>query len=243
MGKIAFLFAGQGGQDGPTADVQPAIFNESIKHAMGLKIKPDCVAGFSLGEITALHFAGVLDGEQLVKVRANAMQECCDKASGTMVAVIRLSKTLDFKGAWPVNFNSPDQTVYSMTSELTDKFIEHVTSQGGRSIKLKVSGAFHCPLMEDASKKVTEFLQGVALSKHSVPVYSNMTARPYLGDFKNLIAKQVTNPVQWQQTIENMIADGVDTFVECGPGRVLSGLVKKISEGKDIKIQHAEDLL
>ena len=238
MGKVAFLFAGQGGQDGRTADVQPAIFRESLAQARALKIVPDCVAGFSLGEITALVFAGVL-GEEIVEVRATAMQECCDKMNGAMVAVVRLGKVVDFPGAWAVNFNSPEQIVYSMDAGVVDEFSKKVASLGGRAIKLSVSGAFHSPHMKGASEKVAEFLKGVELGKPKMPIYSNVTAQPHID--KDLISKQIISPVLWQQTIENMIADGVDAFIECGPGNVLSGLVRKIND--KVTVKKAEELL
>jgi [acyl-carrier-protein] S-malonyltransferase len=249
VGEIAFLFAGQGGQDGPTSQVQPAIVAESLEHARALVekgIKPDVLAGFSLGEITALRFAGVFTDNEIVKVRAGAMQDCCEKTNGTMVAVVRLDKIVEFKGAWPVNFNSPEQIVYSMDAGIVDDFIAEVGRQGGRAIKLKVSGAFHSSLMKDASEKVARYLESIELNEPQIPVYSNITAKPYQGDAKFLIANQIISPVQWQKTIENMITDGVDTFIECGPGNVLCGLVTKIAQNRGvldkIKIHKAEEM-
>ena len=227
-----------------------AIFKESLVQAQALAkkgYKPDCLAGFSLGEITALAFAGVFADDEIVKVRATAMQECCEQTNGTMIAVLRLERVIDFTGAYPVNFNSPEQIVYSMDAGKANAFIAEVAEKGGRAVRLKVAGAFHSPHMQDATDKVAAYLANIELGKPKIPVYSNITAQPYHGDYKLLISKQISNPVKWQQTIENMLADGVDTFIECGPGNVLCGLVKKIAEARGvadkIKIQKAEDLL
>lgn len=284
MDKIAFLFAGQGSQhigmgadffagqtggvydlmrDGPmeelnkTVNAQSAIYLHDLTVAEELRnrgIVPHCVAGFSLGEIPALVFAGVMssdDGFAFVNVRGRAMQEACEKNGGTMVAVMRLGADAikkiakQFNNVWPVNFNNPEQTVCACSLDSADAFSEEVTKQGGRTIRLKVSGAFHCPYMDGASKDVSRFLESVKLNKCSIPLYSNLTAKIYDKDYKELISKQVNNPVLWQQIIENMIIDGATTFIEVGPGNVLSGLVKKITDGKgfsNIKILGASDI-
>jgi len=272
MSKTAFIFAGQGSQHvgmwkggekgaiydlmraGPeeelnkTVNAQQAVFLLGLQHAKALSIKPDVLAGFSLGEITALCYAGVID-DSIIKVRGEAMQKCFDKKGGAMIAVLRLAPEKvkeickQFKEVWPVNFNSPDQTVCACASAETDKFAASIEAAGGRTIRLKVSGAAHCPYLNEASKEVADYLSKTKLNKPKLPVYSNVTGKPY-GDY-SLISKQITSPVLWQQSIENMIADGVTTFVECGPGRVLCGLVKKIAEAKgvEVKILKAEDLI
>lgn len=258
--KIAFLFPGQGAQfvgmgtdffrgksggiydvmrDGPMEELnktkfaQEAIFLHSLAAAEALSgrgVVPDCVAGFSLGEITALHFTESLDCTELLKVRAEAMQKCCETNPGMMVAVLRLNRVVEFDKTWAVNFNSPDQIVYSCCAPVVDEFIAEVVKQGGRAVQLKVSGAFHSPLMNTASGALREFLVSKSLGNPSVPVYSNVTAG--ILDKKELISEQVKSPVLWRQTVENMLDDGVRTFIEVGPGQVLAGLVKKIVDDK-----------
>ncbi|KAI4454083.1 3-oxoacyl-(acyl-carrier-protein) reductase [Holotrichia oblita] len=255
------LFAGKSGgiydlmKNGPaeelnkTLNAQQAIFLHGLAEAEALKrkgIKADCAAGLSLGEITALAFAGVLKDDGFVRVRAEAMQACCEKNRGAMLAVIKLSpeKVISlckqFKEVWPVNFNSPEQTVCSCSADIVDAFSDAVASAGGRALKVKANGAFHSPHMNEASKTVAEYLTSIKLGKPEIPVFSNVTARPF--DNSALISKQISSPVLWQQIIENMIKDGVDSFIECGPGTVLSGLVKKIA-GENVQIQKAEELL
>ena len=285
MDKIAFLFAGQGsqyigmgadfftGHSGGIYDVmrsgleedlnktinaQPAVYLHDLAVAEALRkrgIVPSCVAGFSLGEIPALVFAGVMnskDGLSVVNIRAKAMQEACDKHKGAMVAVMRLGVDVimeiagQFKDVWLANFNSPDQVVCACSIESADVFSDAVIKQGGRAIKLKVSGAFHCPYMNDASEKFLKALYEVNFNGCSIPLYSNFTAKLYdAADTKELASKQINNPVLWQQIIENMLLYGVTTFVEVGPGKVLSGLVKKIADNKGIlnaKILSASDM-
>lgn len=278
MGKVAFLFAGQGSQyvgmgdklfagksggiydvmrNGPaeelnkTINAQQAIFIHGLAEARALYdkgIKADCAAGFSLGELTALAFTGVIkNNDGLVKVRAEAMQQCCEKNRGVMIAVMRLPSEKvtelcsQFDNVWAVNFNSAEQTVCSCDVNAADEFVKAVAAAGGRTIVLKTSGAFHSPHMDKASLIVAQYLCGVELGVPSIPVYCNLTALPFFNSAE-LIYKQINNPVLWQKTIENMIKAGVDTFIECGPGNVLSGLVKKIA-GESVKIQKAEELL
>ena len=115
--------------------------------------------------------------------------------------------------------------------------------QKGKAVALAVSGAFHSPFMESASTGLAEYLDGKELNAPEIPVYANATAQPYEGDYKSLITRQVKNPVLWQKTVENLAAQGVDTFIECGPGKTLTGLVKKINpELKAYKLENKEDL-
>ena len=156
-----------------------------------------------------------------------------------MFAVIKLTaeqvesicNTMD--GAYPVNYNSPGQTVVACTESVADKLQQAVLDQGGKSIKLATSGAFHSPLMDEASKSVANYLENEELGAMQIPLYSNVTAQIYDSP-KELLAKQVNHPVLWQKTIENMISDGFDTFIEVGPGKTLSGLIKKIDPNVNI---------
>ncbi len=276
MGKIAFVFAGQGaqavgmGQDlsahsaaaravfalsaphrdiafsGPkealdqTQNTQPCLFLMDLACARALQeagICPDGAAGFSLGEVAAVAFCDLLsdaDAFSLVCARARAMQSCAERHSGAMFAVVRLDAaqvqdicaTLD--GAYAVNFNCPGQTVVACTLDAADGLKDAVRAAGGRALPLAVSGPFHTPLMADAADALAAHIASLHFSAPSVPLYANATAEPY-GDPAALLPRQVCSPVLWQATIERMIADGFDTFVEVGPGRVLSGLIEKIN--------------
>jgi [acyl-carrier-protein] S-malonyltransferase len=239
-----------------TVNSQCAIFAHDLAVANvlhGRGIMPDCVAGFSLGELPALCFAGAFDmgtGFALVDKRANFMQAAADKNGGAMAAVVKIPTgrvieiAKDFKDVWCVNFNSPEQTVVSASAAVIDDFCTAVTAAGGRAIRLQVSGAFHSPYMREAAEKFRAVVDGAHILDTLIPVYANVTAVPYDGEFEELMSEQICSPVLWQNTIENMIADGVTTFIEVGPGRVLSGLVKKIAESlgrTDIKILNASD--
>jgi len=276
MGKIAFVFPGQGAQRaGMGADIvkhseaarrvieslgsdaydlihtatdaellltvntQPALFAVGLACAEALTergVRAEAVAGFSLGEVTAATFCGLMDtwtAYGFVKTRAAAMQACAEANPGGMFAVIKLSAEdtenlcAQIDGVWPANYNYPGQTVVSCTEEAAALFAKAVTECGGKTVKLAVNGAFHSPLMVNASDAAAEYLRGVTFNESRIPLYANVTAMPY-GDAADLLARQITSPVLWQRTIENMVKDGCDTFIETGPGAVLSGLIKKI---------------
>ena len=185
------------------------------------------------------------DAYQFVTVRASAMHACTLKNPGTMLAVIGLSNEQviqichDIPGANPANFNGPNQVVIACTLESLSACIESVALHNGKAIRLAVSGAFHGPLMDNASAKLQQYLENVTFSEMKIPLYANATARVY-DDPKTLLAQQVNNPVRWMETIENMIEDGFDTFIETGPGKTLTGLIKKIS--KEVKTYNVYDI-
>ena len=228
-----------------TKVTQPAIFLHSVILAktMGDDFNPDMVAGHSLGEFSALVAAGALsfeDGLRLVSARAQAMQKACEKTPSTMAAVLALpdAKVEELCASVtegvvvPANYNCPGQIVISGSIEGVDAACAKMLEAGAkRALKLKVGGAFHSPLMEPARAELADAIAHTDFHAPKCPVYQNVNADPQTDPEtikKNLIA-QLTAPVRWTQTIQNMIAAGADTFVEVGPGAVLQGLVKKIS--------------
>ena len=228
-----------------TKVTQPAIFLHSVILAktMGDDFNPDMVAGHSLGEFSALVAAGALsfeDGLRLVSARAQAMQKACEKTPSTMAAVLALpdAKVEELCASVtggvvvPANYNCPGQIVISGSIEGVDAACAKMLEAGAkRALKLKVGGAVHSPLMEPARAELADAIAHTDFHAPKCPVYQNVNAEPQTDPEtikKNLIA-QLTAPVRWTQTIQNMIAAGADTFVEVGPGAVLQGLVKKIS--------------
>lgn len=228
-----------------TKVTQPAIFLHSVILAktMGDDFNPDMVAGHSLGEFSALVAAGALsfeDGLRLVSARAQAMQKACEKTPSTMAAVLALpdAKVEELCASVtegvvvPANYNCPGQIVISGSIEGVDAACAKMLEAGAkRALKLKVGGAFHSPLMEPARAELADAIAHTDFHAPKCPVYQNVNAEPQTDPEtikKNLIA-QLTAPVRWTQTTQNMIAAGADTFVEVGPGAVLQGLVKKIS--------------
>ncbi|WP_410085419.1 ACP S-malonyltransferase [Barnesiella intestinihominis] len=228
-----------------TKVTQPAIFLHSVILAktMGDDFNPDMVAGHSLGEFSALVAAGALsfeDGLRLVSARAQAMQKACEKTPSTMAAVLALpdAKVEELCASVtegvvvPANYNCPGQIVISGSIEGVDAACAKMLEAGAkRALKLKVGGAFHSPLMEPARAELADAIAHTDFHAPKCPVYQNVNAEPQTDPEtikKNLIA-QLTAPVRWTQTIQNMIAAGADTFIEVGPGAVLQGLVKKIS--------------
>ena len=228
-----------------TKVTQPAIFLHSVILAktMGDDFNPDMVAGHSLGEFSALVAAGALsfeDGLRLVSARAQAMQKACEKTPSTMAAVLalpdarveELCASVTEGVVVPANYNCPGQIVISGSIEGVDAACAKMLEAGAkRALKLKVGGAFHSPLMEPARAELADAIAHTDFHAPKCPVYQNVNAEPQTDPEtikKNLIA-QLTAPVRWTQTVQNMIAAGADTFVEVGPGAVLQGLVKKIS--------------
>ena len=223
-----------------TQNTQPCLFAVDYAIAKAVAqagIPVDAVAGFSLGEIPALAFAGVLDLEQafaLVCRRAAVMQQAAEQYPGGMQAILK----------FPVNYNSPEQTAVAGNPEQLQAFAADVKAAGGRAVPLAVSGAFHSPYMNSAAEALADYVQTVTIQEGTCAVYANYTAQPYTtATARALIAKQVNHPVQWVKTIEQMLADGVDCFIEVGPGKTLSGLVKKITTDAQVyKVENLDDL-
>jgi [acyl-carrier-protein] S-malonyltransferase len=237
------MFAGTDEDLRQTAVTQPAIFLHSVilAKSLGADFKPDMTAGHSLGEFSALVAAGALsfeDGLRLVAARAQAMQKACELKPSTMAAVLALpdEKVEEIcAGIQGVvvcaNYNCPGQIVISGEVEAIDAACEQLLAAGAkRALKLKVGGAFHSPCMEPARAELAEAIKNTNFSTPLCPVYQNVDAKPHTDPEEikaNLIA-QLTAPVRWTHSVQNMIADGATEFVELGPGKVLQGLVSKI---------------
>jgi [acyl-carrier-protein] S-malonyltransferase len=222
---------------------QPAIFLHSVILASTIEdFKPDMVAGHSLGEFSALVVAGALsfeDGLKLVSQRADAMQRACEINPSTMAAILNLEDKIvenicaGIDGVVvAANYNCPGQLVISGSIEAVTEACELMKAAGAkRALILPVGGAFHSPLMEPAREELAKAIENTAFSTPTCPIYQNVNAQPS-NDIEtikaNLIA-QLTAPVRWTQSVQNMVADGATIFIECGPGKVLQGLVKKIA--------------
>lgn len=226
-----------------TKNTQPAIFLHSV--ALWYLLKPkdaSMVAGHSLGEYSALVAAEAIsfsDAITLVRLRGELMQKAGIESPGTMAAIVGLDpKTVDeitqkaseAGVVQPANFNSPGQIVISGSVQGVRKAMEFAKERGAKLVKeLVVSGAFHSPLMQSAKDKLKEALDKTEFHDAKVPVYANVTARPVqkANEIRNLLFRQVTSPVRWEESVMNMAADGATKFIEVGPGKVLQGLVKR----------------
>lgn len=237
--------------DGPQDELnksnhaQLGIFVASVAAFRALEIKqPDLeyqlLAGHSLGEWTALHIAGVVGFEDTIRIlraRGEAMQAACEANPGAMLAVMGIDgddlvKISAEAGCYVANFNSLGQTVLSGTAASIDKAEELMKAAGAkRAIRLPVAGGFHSPLMQPAADIMTAFLANIEFAEEKVPVLSNVTAQPHgHASVKDDMVKQITSSVQWVSIIQWMAANGVEEIVECGPGKVLAGLIKRIDK-------------
>lgn len=291
MGKIAFVFPGQGAQavgmgkdvydaqpksrevfeegdkvlgfalsqlvfTGPeselkqTVNTQPALLTTSIAYyraMLDMGAKPDYVAGHSLGEYSALVVAGVLsysDAVRLVRLRGQFMEEAVPGGQGAMAAVLGADRdalnelcrliTAESGLVELANINCPGQIVVSGSEAGVSAVVQRVKEAGGkRAIPLEVSGPFHCSLMKSAADRLAAELQQITLNKPTVPVVMNVTAAPVTDpeEIRELLVRQVYSPVLWHDSVDYLIAHGVDTIVEIGSGTVLTGLVRKIDKG------------
>ncbi len=291
MGKIAFVFSGQGSQysgmgrelyenssaaakvfdeaealmpgvkalcfEGSkeelslTVNTQPCMYCVDLAAAQALRergIAADYTAGFSLGEIPALVFSGILNNEEgfrLVCLRGRYMNDAAEETQGAMAACVKLpNETVEkiaagYKRIYPVNYNCPGQLVVAGAKDELPDFCADIKAAGGRAIPLAVSGGFHSPFMNTAADRLYDHMEKMSFKAPEIPLYSNYTAEIYGDNPAQLLKEQIRNPVRWQKIVENMIENGVDVFVEVGPGKTLSGLISKIN--KDVRVLGVED--
>ncbi len=234
-----------------TTNTQPAIYAVSLAIHQALNLVPDYLAGFSLGQYSALAASGVFsikEGARLLKLRGQFMQEA--SPNGQMGAILGLdcqtvkeivAEVHDYVAV--ANINCPLQVVVSGTQKGVNRVLEIAKQQGAkRTVKLEVSGAFHCNLMEIAALKLKKVLDETELGNLGIPVIGNETAKE-IDDVKTSLLTQLTSPVLWQESIEYLAQKGIKRFIEVGPGKVLSGLIKKIDNSLEvINIEVPEDL-
>lgn len=240
------MFEGTDEELKQTSITQPAIFIHSVIAAFILQdFDPEAVAGHSLGEFSALVAAGVLsfeDGLLLVQARANAMQAACDGEPSSMAAILKLDDEIIERickevsadlgeVVVPANYNTTGQVVISGAEKAVDEAMERMTAAGAlKVVKLNVNGAFHSPFMESARADLAAQIEEAFFNEPVCPIYQNVCAEA-ITDVNvikvNLIA-QLTSPVKWTQTIQKMKADGIEIFEELGPGKVLTGLIRKV---------------
>ena len=246
---LEYMFHGSEADLKQTKVTQPAVFLHSVVLArLYPDFKPDMVAGHSLGEFSALVANGALsfeDGLKLVLARALAMQEACELKPSTMAAIIGLPDSTveevcqQTEGiVVPANYNSHGQIVISGELEAVNAACEALKAKGAkRALPLKVGGAFHSPLMEPARVKLAKSIEATPFHKPSCPIYQNVDAKPHTdqGQIKANLLLQLTHPVRWTQIVENMHADGCNSFIELGPGKVLQGLIGRTIRGADVK--------
>ena len=280
MGKIAFVFSGQGAQkagmgkdfyeknetvknlfDGAeeirkgtlaqcfegtaeelkeTRNTQPCLYLADLAAAIALSesgIIPDGVAGFSLGEIPALAFAGAfshLAGFQIACARGKAMAKAAAEHPASMLAVMKLDNAKieeickNFKQVYPVNYNAPGQLVVAGAKEEMEDFNKAIREAGGRGMPVAVGGGFHSPFMDEAAKAFAAEIEKFAIKQPELSVYSNFTTKPYGENVTELMVNQINHSLRWQECVERMAEDGFDIFIEVGVGDTLKKLIKRI---------------
>lgn len=255
-GILDVCFEGSADELKKTDITQPCLFLVDLACARAVeacKIQVSAAAGFSLGEIAAAAFAGVFSDEtafKLVCYRGEVMAECADEYPGSMAAVLKLDRNAveaaarEFDGVYPVNYNCPGQIVVSGTGEWLDSFSARVKELGGRTVKLAVGGPFHTPYMAKASDGLGNFLSDIKAFSPRIDLYSNLTGELYPDgetDIKDVIKKQASSSVLWEDIIRNMFDRGIDTFIEVGAGKTLSGFVSRTLS--DVCILNAGDTI
>ncbi len=243
---MKIMFEGSAEDLKKTEVTQPAIYIHSVIKAKVLGIQPELVAGHSLGEFSALAAIGVFsfeDGLKLVAKRATAMQAATEQTEGTMAAVLGLEDTIveevceGIENVVPANYNCPGQLVISGAVRGIHDACEILKEKGAkRALVLPVGGAFHSPLMQPAREELAKAIENTVFHDAVCPVYQNVptTAITSSEEIKKNLIAQLTAPVKWTQSVQNMILDGANTFSEVGPGKVLQGLIKKINREVDV---------
>ncbi|MBT1687920.1 ACP S-malonyltransferase [Dawidia soli] len=244
------MFEGTADEQKQTNVTQPAIFLHSVAIALTSDaFHPDMVAGHSLGEFSALVANKALsfeDGLQLVSKRAAAMQHACELKPSTMAAILALEDkvvedicaSIEGEIVVAANYNCPGQLVISGSSKGIDLACEKLRAAGAKhAMHLQVGGAFHSPLMEPAREELAAAIEATTFNKPICPVYQNATAAPAIeiAEIKKNLIAQLTAPVRWTQSVQHMVKDGATSFIECGPKKVLQGLVKKINPGVEAR--------
>ena len=232
-----------------TKVTQPAIFIHSMAILKVLEdsFKPDLVAGHSLGEFSSLVAAGFLnfeDGLRLVSIRAKAMQKSCESTNGTMAAILGLDNSIieeicsNIEGTVvAANYNCPGQVVISGEVSAVKNACEKLSETGARrALILPVGGAFHSELMKDAKDELSKAINETSFNSPICPIYQNVNGRPehLVDNIKRNLISQLTSPVKWTQSVNKMIEDGCQDFIEIGPGKVLQGLIKKINRDTNV---------
>lgn len=250
------MFSGTDEELKQTKVTQPAVFLHSVISAlcMGEDFAPDMVAGHSLGEFSALVAAGALnfeDGLKLVYARAMAMQKACEAAPSTMAAIVGLDDATienvcaeintENNVVVPANYNCPEQLVISGNVEAVKAACEKLKAAGAkRALLLPVGGAFHSPLMQPAKDELQAAIEATTFNTPKCAVYQNVDAQAHTDaeEIKANLIAQLTASVRWTQEVQNMIAAGATDFTECGPGKVLQGMIGKIAKGNDAVTAH-----
>lgn len=292
MGKIAFVFSGQGAQKAgmgkafyetnetvhalfdaaeglrpgtleqcfsgtaeelkETQNTQPCLYLADLAAAIALSeagVIPEGVAGFSLGELPALAFAGAyshLDGFQLACSRGKAMAKAAAEHPASMLAVMKLENSKveelckKFQQVYPVNYNAPGQLVVAGAKEEMDAFAKAVREGGGRGLPVAVGGGFHSPFMDGASREFAEAAKAFDFKKPALTVYSNYTTEPYTENVRELMTQQINHSLRWQESIKRMAEDGFDTFIEVGVGDTLKKLIRRILP--DVRVYAVSDV-
>lgn len=245
-GTLKQCFSGSEQELRETKNTQPCLFAYELAAAQVLLahgIVPQAMAGFSLGEPVAATVCGMVsprEGFRLVCERGRLMQRESEKHETFMAAVVKLTREQllslceDFGGIWPVNFNCPGQIVVAGRVEEREVFSAAVRREGGKAIPLPVGGAFHTPLMAPAAESFADALKEVTMNEPGAVLYSNLTAQPYPAtapERASLLARQICHSVCWEALIRQMIADGADTFIELGPGKTLTNMMRRINPG------------
>ncbi len=256
-GTLRQMFEGEQEELKETRNTQPCLFLADIAGAIALRskgIRTDAVAGFSLGEVAALYFSGVLsfkEAFEIVCIRGEVMHKAAARNPGAMIAVMKMDREEVLRlsketGTYPVNYNCPGQIVVSGKEENIEKLKEKLTDKKARFVPLNVGGAFHTPYMDQAEKELKKSLadkEKYHINCAKIPLFSNRTAERYpekREDIIDIFSSQVCNSVMWEDILKNMEKMQVDTFVECGPGKTLSGFVKRTLSG--VKILNVSDI-